>query len=90
MLSFWIRTPYARQGYMAEAMQKLVDFAFETLGVCRVAIWCDSRNERSVALARRLGFEHEGTLRCDYRDHLTNELADQMIFARVRPAPPQS
>jgi RimJ/RimL family protein N-acetyltransferase len=83
MMSFWIRTPYARQGYMTEATQKLVDFAFETLGACRVEISCDSRNERSQALAQRLGFEHEGTLRCDYRDHLTNELIDDMIFAKV-------
>ena len=84
MMSFWVCTPYARNGYMTEAMQKLVDFAFETLGVYRVEIWCDSRNDRSAALARRLGFEHEGTLQCDFRDHLTNELADQMVFARVK------
>jgi RimJ/RimL family protein N-acetyltransferase len=84
MMSFWARTSYARQGYITEATQKLVNFAFETLGAYRVEIWCDSRNERSVALARRLGFEHEGTLRYDYRDHLTNELADQMILAKIR------
>jgi RimJ/RimL family protein N-acetyltransferase len=89
MMSFWVRTPYARQGYMTEGAQKLVDFAFETLGICRVEIWCDSRNDRSVALARRLDFEHEGTLRHDFRDHLTNELADQMIFAKLRPGPQQ-
>src|SRR5262245_49334265 len=32
MMSFWVRTHYARQGYMTEAAQKLVDLAFETLG----------------------------------------------------------
>jgi RimJ/RimL family protein N-acetyltransferase len=83
MMSYWLRTPYARQGYMTEAAQKLVDFTFETFNLCRLEIWCDSRNERSAALARRLGFDHEGILRCDNRDHLTNALIDQMIFAKV-------
>jgi RimJ/RimL family protein N-acetyltransferase len=83
MMSYWLRTPYAGQGYMTEAAQKLVHFAFETFNLCRLEIWCDSRNERSAALARRLGFDHEGTIRCDYRDHLTNELTDQLIFAKV-------
>jgi RimJ/RimL family protein N-acetyltransferase len=83
-IGYWVRTPYARKGYITEAAASLADFAFNTLGAKRVEIKCDALNDRSAAIPRRLGFEHEATLRHDDRHHLTNELRDTLIFAKVR------
>lgn len=84
-IGYWVRTGYERRGYITEAVNGLTQFAFETLGAKRVEIRCDARNVRSAAVAERTGFPHEGTLRHDDRHHLTGELRDTLIFAKVRP-----
>jgi RimJ/RimL family protein N-acetyltransferase len=83
-IGYWVRTSYARQGYITEAAAGLTDFAFNTLGAKRVEIRCDARNERSAAVPRRLGFEHEATLRHHDRHHLTGALRDTLIFTKIR------
>ena len=83
-IGYWVRTSYARQGYITEAVSGLTDFAFDTLGAKRVEIRCDALNERSAAIPRRLGFTLEATLRHEDRDHITNNLRDTMIFAKIR------
>ena len=83
-IGYWVRTSYARQGYITEAVSGLTDFAFDTLGAKRVEIRCDALNERSAAIPRRLGFTLEATLRHEDRDHVTNNLRDTMIFAKIR------
>jgi RimJ/RimL family protein N-acetyltransferase len=84
-IGYWVSTPYAGQGYITEAVIGITDFAFDVLGAKRLEIRCDSRNERSAAVARRAGFELEATLRQDDRHHLTNALRDTLVFARIRP-----
>ena len=83
-IGYWVRTAYTRQGFITEAVAGITTFAFNTLGAKRVEIRCDSRNERSAAVPRRLGFVHEGTLHHDDRDHFTGELRDTLIFAKTQ------
>lgn len=85
-IGYWVRTPYAGQGYITESTAGITEFAFQTLGANRVEIRCDAKNERSAAVARRLNFVHEGTLRWDSRCPMTDELRDTMIFAKVKGA----
>ncbi len=83
-IGYWLRTSCAGRGYMTEAAAALTALAFDAFGARRVEIRCDPRNARSAAVARRLGFEHEGTIRCDELDHITGEPVDTMIFARIK------
>lgn len=83
-IGYWVRTSHAGRGYITEAVMGITRFAFETLGAQRVEIRCDVKNVRSAAVARRAGFVLEGTFRHDARDHLTGELRDTYIFARIR------
>ncbi|MEJ2752400.1 MAG: GNAT family N-acetyltransferase [Chloroflexota bacterium] len=82
-IGYWVRSGYGRQGYITEAVNGITEFAFNILGARRVEIRCDSLNERSAAVARRAGFEHEATLHRDDRHHLTNALRDTLIFAKL-------
>lgn len=81
-VGYWIRRTAEGRGYVSETVRLLVRLAFEKLGANRVRLRCDSRNERSAAVARRLGFVHEGTLRCDARDP-SGHLRDTMYFSLI-------
>jgi RimJ/RimL family protein N-acetyltransferase len=92
-VGYWLRTSVVGSGYATEAVRLLLPLAFETLGANRVDLRCDTRNERSAAVARRLGFTLEGTRRNDSRD-TSGHLRDTHVFAltaedygRIRPSP---
>lgn len=82
-IGYWVRKRFERQGYITEAVDGIVDFAIREFGARRIEIRCDSRNHRSAAIPRRLNFELEGILRNEDRHHLTGDLRDTMVFAKV-------
>ena len=59
-LGYWIGAPYARQGYMTEALQLALRHAFRNLGLHRVEANIMPANHASIALVRRAGFRREG------------------------------
>jgi RimJ/RimL family protein N-acetyltransferase len=50
---------YQGKGYAFEAASAVLELAFATLGLHRVAAELDPRNDASVALCLRLGMRHE-------------------------------
>ncbi len=62
-IGYWIHQAHVRQGLATEVSAALVRVAVEVDGVHRVEIHCDPRNVASIAIPRKLGFAHEGTLR---------------------------
>jgi ribosomal-protein-serine acetyltransferase len=82
-IGYWLRTGFAGQGYMTEAVLAIAEFGFDVLGAHRLEIRCDSLNQPSAAVALRAGFTLEGTLRHQFRHHLTAELRDTLLFSRL-------
>ncbi len=62
-IGYWIATKHAGRGFATESAAALVRVGFEVDRLARVEIHCDPSNERSLAIPRKLGFRHEGTLR---------------------------
>jgi ribosomal-protein-alanine N-acetyltransferase len=62
-LGYQIGAPFARQGYMTEALQLALRVAFGRLRLHRVEANIQPRNMASIALVRRAGFRREGLSR---------------------------
>lgn len=81
-IGYWLRRSAEGHGYMTEAVGLLCGLAFGTLEAQRVVILCDKENTRSAAVARRLGFIQEATLRNETRD-AEGRLRDTLLFSQT-------
>ena len=59
-LGYWIGAPYARQGYMQEALALVVRHAFGAMALHRLEANIRPENAASLTLVRRAGFKREG------------------------------
>ena len=59
-LGYWTGEPFARQGYMREAILSLVHYAFTRLDLSRIEAACLPENVASRGLLETSGFKYEG------------------------------
>jgi [ribosomal protein S5]-alanine N-acetyltransferase len=57
---YWVGQPFARQGYMGEAIQALVHHAFAALDLSRIEAACLPENAASRGVLEKSGFKYEG------------------------------
>jgi len=69
-------------GFASEAVNRLVEHAFEDRGLERLEADVDPRNERSLRLLERLGFVREGLLRERWR--VAGEVQDSVMLGLLR------
>jgi RimJ/RimL family protein N-acetyltransferase len=62
-IGYWLRVSETRNGYMTEAVAAITQAAFAWCEVDRLEIRVDPENGASLAVARRLGYVEEATLR---------------------------
>lgn len=59
-IGYWLSEPMQKKGIMSQSVKRLVDYAFEELGMNRVQIKCAVGNVPSKNIPKRLGFVYEG------------------------------
>lgn len=59
-IGYWIGAPFARQGYMREAIEALVHYAFTELDLSRIEAACLKENAASRGVLEKSGFKYEG------------------------------
>jgi ribosomal-protein-alanine N-acetyltransferase len=69
-------------GYMHEALQALLSYAFDVLNLRRLEADVDPRNAASIRTLERLGFQREGLLR--ERWHVNGEIQDAFFYGLLR------
>ncbi len=62
-MGYWLGEKYNGQGIMTAACETLISYVFTELKLHRMEIRCAEGNERSRAIAARLGFTQEGVIR---------------------------
>jgi RimJ/RimL family protein N-acetyltransferase len=80
--STWIAPEWQRTRVNTEAKYLQLSHCFETLGVARVELKTDARNERSRAAMRRIGATEEGTFRRHMRRH-DGTMRDSVFFSII-------
>jgi [ribosomal protein S5]-alanine N-acetyltransferase len=74
-MGYYIGAPYARQGYMRDAVAAALGCAFSALGLHRVEANIQPGNSASIGVVRALGFRREGysprylKIEGEWRDH---------------------
>jgi ribosomal-protein-serine acetyltransferase len=81
-IGYWIRASEHGKGYVTDAVKLLTAFAFQELSANRVFIRCSTKNLRSSAIPRGLGFAHEGIARNSVKD-VTGLLHDVDVFSMI-------
>ncbi|MGI1805655.1 GNAT family N-acetyltransferase [Exiguobacterium sp. TDN 0502] len=81
-LGFELHPDFWRQGYGSEAVQEVIRFSFEELGLFRLGAVTFLENEASYRLLEKLGFTYEGVLRGYlYQDEQSH---DARMYGRLR------
>lgn len=63
MLGFMLNQSYWGRGYMTEAAERALEFAFDDMGLAIVSACYFPGNHRSRRVIEKLGLRHEGVLR---------------------------
>ncbi|WP_283154034.1 GNAT family N-acetyltransferase [Guptibacillus hwajinpoensis] len=83
-IGYWIDSRYAGQGYMSEAVQGIVDYAFSELNARRLEIRCNATNWRSRRIAEKQSFQLEAILRNDHVSIDGSKLTDTCVYALTK------
>lgn len=79
---YWIGAPYARQGYMREAIEAVVHYAFTDLDLSRVEAGCLPQNAPSRALLEQCGYKYEGVAQAYLQ--INGRWRNHVLYANLR------
>lgn len=82
-IGFELDPAHWRRGYAAEAIEAVLAYAYETLGLYRMGAVTFLENTASIQLLTRIGFEEEGVLRGYLFQGGTSH--DGRIFSLLKP-----
>jgi len=81
-LGYWIGAPYARQGYMREALEAVVHHAFTRLDLSRLEAACLPENRASRGLLEKCGFKYEGVAQAYLQ--INGRWRNHVLYANLR------
>jgi RimJ/RimL family protein N-acetyltransferase len=81
-IGFTLAPEHQGRGFASEAVSRLLDYAFDALGLHRIVALADSRNAPSVALLERVGMRREGHFL--QNTWFKGEWADDYLYAVLK------
>lgn len=82
ILCYWLDITRQGRGIMTACCRAMIGHAFNEWNLHRVTIECATENERSCAVAKRLGFKLEGITRSS--EWLHDHFADHSIYGLLK------
>ena len=81
-IGYWIGEPFARHGYMREALAALVHHAFTELDLSRIESACLPENTASRALLEKCGYKYEGVAQSYLQ--INGRWRNHVLYANLR------
>ena len=81
-LGYWIGAPFARRGYMREAVLGLVHHAFTTMDLSRIESACLPENAASRGVLEKSGFKYEGVAQSYLQ--INGRWRNHVLYANLR------
>jgi ribosomal-protein-alanine N-acetyltransferase len=81
-IGYWIGAPYARSGYMREALNALVHHAFDVLDLSRLESACLPENAASRGLLEKCGYKYEGVAQSYLQ--INGRWRNHVLYANLR------
>lgn len=79
---YWIGQPHARQGYMREALQAVVHYAFSALDLNRLESACLPENAASRGVLEKCGYKYEGVAQSYLQ--INGRWRNHVLYANLR------
>lgn len=81
-IGYWIGAPFARRGYMKEAVLAVVHYAFTTLDMSRIESACLPENTPSRGVLEKCGFKYEGVAQSYLQ--INGRWRNHVLYANLR------
>ncbi len=81
-IGYWLNPKFARQGYMSEAVQAIVQ-EFFNIGFKRIILKADIENIPSCKTAEKCGFIREGVMKSYEFNKPLNRREDMALYAKI-------
>jgi len=81
-ISYALGQPYWGNGYMTEALKRILSFGYDVMRLNRIDARCVLENVRSENVMKKLGMVHEGTLR--QHMFMKGKYFDVRVYAMLR------
>jgi RimJ/RimL family protein N-acetyltransferase len=79
-IGYWLARPARGHGYTSRAVRLLAGWAFDHLGLARLALTTDPENVASQGVAERCGFRREGQLRSHMLIRHSGQRRDSLVY----------
>lgn len=79
---YWVGAPFARAGYMREALAAVVHYAFTELDLSRLEAGCLPENAASRGLLEKVGYKYEGVAQSYLQ--INGRWRNHVLYANLR------
>lgn len=80
-LGYWILDSFQRKGFATEAIDEIITYARDDLGMHRIEAWTDEQNHPSRRLLSKTGFQLDGILKHDERSADGARLINTAVYS---------
>ena len=81
-VGYGLTESFRKQGFMLEALSKILEFGFSEMELNRVEAFISPDNKASRGLVEKCNFQYEGLLRQHYNDN--GEIGDSVVYGLLK------